>query len=103
MSTDIEPVLYPGRGDAIAGLVEKYKMALNNKKRRTLMNMNVNSFRGFEFGLIVSRCCRVSVFTFLIALLLFFYLLFFIFVLIGFGFGWSIQGIHKCERSWSSF
>lgn len=82
MSTDIEPVLYPGRGDAIAGLVEKYKMALNNKKRRTLMNMNVNSFRGFEFGLIVSRCCRVSVFTFLIALLLllFFYLPFFIFL-----------------------
>ena len=49
-----------GRLEAIAGLVEKYKMALNNKKRRTLMGMNEKAFHAYELGLIVSRCCRVS-------------------------------------------
>jgi len=45
----------------IAGLVAKYKMALNNKKRRTLLAMNEKAFHSFELGLIVSRCCRVSI------------------------------------------
>jgi len=44
----------------IAALVAKYKMALNNKKRRTLLAMNEKAFHSFELGLIVSRCCRVS-------------------------------------------
>lgn len=44
---------------AIAGLVAKYKMALNNKKRRTLMSMSEKAFHSYELGLIVSRCCRV--------------------------------------------
>lgn len=45
----------------IAGLVAKYKMALNNKKRRTLLAMNDKAFHSFELGLIVSRCCRVII------------------------------------------
>lgn len=44
---------------AIAELVAKYKMALNNKKRRTLLGMNEKAFHAYELGLIVSRCCRV--------------------------------------------
>jgi hypothetical protein len=49
----------PHRLAAIAGLVEKYKMALNNKKRRTLLGLNDKAFHAYELGLIVSRCCRV--------------------------------------------
>jgi hypothetical protein len=58
MSATELPVI-EGRDEAIAGLVAKYKMALNNKKRRTLREMTPNAFHAYELGLIVSRCCRV--------------------------------------------
>lgn len=55
-----EVVKDDAREAAIAALVVKYKMSLNNKKRRTLMGMTEKAFHSYELGLIVSRCCRVS-------------------------------------------
>ena len=48
------------RKAAIEALKLKYKMALNNKKRRTLLTMTDKLFHSFELGLVISRCCRVS-------------------------------------------
>jgi hypothetical protein len=49
------------RNEAISAMQAKYSMGMNNKKRRTLLAMSDHAFMAYELGLVVSRCCRVSV------------------------------------------
>jgi hypothetical protein len=57
---EMDPAVALARESEITRLMETYKMSVNNKKRRTLMSMTDKLFQSYELGLIVSRCCRVS-------------------------------------------